>query len=316
MYTNKHIYTFVYENAEIELCKLESKYLFKEEEQNKQLFSNIKIEPSCSAYIKNRLDIISFSEDYSTLIQNIKEENICVEGFKVEYIVLDKDKTEYSERLSKLKDVGYSIEGTPDYYKPTKTYALCYFEGFWNFGVLIKDSFDWHKHKKKPCSFSNSININIAKALVNIATKTNKEISLIDACCGVGTIMLEACFAGNNIEGCEINWKICKNARQNIAHFNYTANVYRSDISDIKKRYDTAILDLPYNLFSSASESDILHIIKSTAKVSDRLVIVSTTDISGIINNTGFKILDYCSVGKSGKRSFTRKIWVCEKIIL
>jgi len=43
------------------------------------------------------------------------------------------------------------------------------------------------------------------------------------------------------------------------------------------------------------------------------LVIVSTTDIRDLIHNTGFTVSDYCSVSKSGKRKFARKIWVCEK---
>ena len=303
-----------YDNTESELCKLESRYIFNQEEKNRLLFSDVKVAPSSSAFIKKRLDIVSFSEDYATLINNIKKENICIEGFKVEYLVFDGDTTEYPERLKKLKDIGFSIEGDPDYYSPTITYGLWYYEGFWCFGIAIKNEFAWYKHKQKPYSYSNSISMNIAKALVNIAAKANKEKKLLDACCGVGTIMLEACFAGNDMEGCDINWKICRQARENIAHFNYTANIYRSDIKDISKRYDAAIIDLPYNLLSSATDNDILHIIESTAAITDRLVIVSTSDITNLIDNTGFKISDYCSVSKRGKTKFARKVWVCERV--
>lgn len=313
MQINKYIYSFSYENPESDLCKLESRYIFNKEEKNRLLFSDIKVEPFISAFVKKRLEIISSSDDYSTLINEIKEESICIEGFKVEYLVLDGDTTEYDVRLKKLKDIGYSIEGIPDYYSPTITYGLCYYGGIWYFGILIKDNFVWHKHKQKPCSFSNSISISIAKALVNIAAKANKEKKLLDACCGVGTIMLEACFAGNNIEGCDINCKICKSARENLSYFNYTANIYHSDIKDVSKRYDAAIIDLPYNLFSIASDNDILHIIKSTAEITDRLVIVSISDITNLISMTGYRISDYCSVSKSGKTNFARKIWVCEK---
>ena len=313
MRKNKYIYAFSYDNAESELCKLESRYLFNKEEKNKQLISDVKVEPSRSAFVKKRVEVLLCSEDYAALINNIKNERICIDGFKVEYLVFDGDPTAYADRLIKLKDVGYCIEGTPDYYHPTTTYAICYCEGAWYFGVLIKDRFDWHKHKQKPYSYSNSIGVNTAKALVNIAANTNNEISLLDACCGVGTIMLEACFSGNNIEGCDINWKACKHARGNLAHFNYTAKVYRSDIKDINTRYDAAIVDLPYNLFSSATSDDILHIIGSTAAVSDRLVIVSISDISTIISQAGLRMLESCSVGKSGKTNFARKVWVCDK---
>ncbi len=312
MQIKKHIYSFGYDNTESDLCKLESRYIFKKEEKNKLLLSDIKAEPSSSAFIKKRLDVISFSKDYATLINEIKKESICMEGFKVEYLVFDGDTTEYAERLKKLKDIGFSIEGNPDYYNPIITYALCYYEGIWCFGILIKNNLSWYKHKEKPCSYSNSISINIAKALINIATKTNKEKTLLDACCGVGTIMLEACFAGNDIEGCDINWKVCRGARENLSHFNYTANVYRSDIKDISKRYDAAIIDLPYNLFSCATDNDVLHILESTAAITDRLVIVSTADITNLISKTGFVIVDYCSVSKRGKTNFARKIWVCE----
>lgn len=313
MQRTNYIYFFKYETFESELCKLESRSIFNKGEKNKLLSSDLKVEPSSSAFLKKRLDIISFSEDYSTLINEIKKENICIEGFKIEYLVCDGDTTEYAERLKKLREIGYSIDGDTDYYNPTITYALCYYEGIWYFGVLIKDNFAWHKHKQKPCTYSNSISTNIAKALVSIAAKANKKKKLLDACCGVGTIMLEGCFEGNNIEGCDINEKICMDARKNLSHFNYSANIYHSDIKNISRSYDAAIIDLPYNLFSNTTDNAIVHIIESTAKITDRLVIVSTSDITNLISNAGLRLLDYCVVSKRGKTNFARKIWVCEK---
>lgn len=313
MLLDKYIYTFGYDGTESELCKLESKYIFNKVEENKALLSNLRIDPACSAFIKRRFDVILFSEDYTALINEIKKKSLSIEGFKVEYLVLDGDTTEYDERLDKLRDIGYRIEGTPDYYSPTITYALCFYQRVWYFGILIKNNFSWYKHKQKPCSNSNSIKINIAKALINIAAKANKENKLIDACCGVGTVMLEACFAGYDIEGCDINWKQCRDARVNISHFNYTAKVYRSDIKDISKKYDAAIVDLPYNLLSRATDRDILHIIMSAKEIADRLVVVSIADITSLISNAGLSIVDYCSVSKIGRKKFTRNIWVCEK---
>ena len=310
---HKYIYSFNYENTERELCKLESRHVFNKEVKNKLLFIDKKIDPSSSAFIKNRLEIISFSKKYASLINQIQKENIRVEGFKVEYLVFDGDITQYADRLEKLRDIGYSIEGMHDYYTPNITYGLCYYDDTWYFGELTKNNFEWHKHKQKPHSFSNSISVNIGKSLVNIAAKANKETKLLDACCGMGTIMLEAYFAGYKIEGCDINEKIAKNARENLSHFNYTGNIYHSDVKDIRKKYDAAIIDLPYNLFTSATDDDISHIIESTSEITDRLVIVSTSDITNVINNIGFRIEDYCSVSKRGKTNFARKIWVCER---
>ncbi len=309
----KHLYLFNYNTNENDLCKFESKFVFEQEEKNKLLFSNKKIEPSCSAFIKKRVDILAFSEDYSVLIDDIKKKNITIEAFKVEYLVLDGDQTEYNNRLKILKDIGFSIEGDPDYYHPIKTFAICKYNNTWYFGELIKNSFNWHKHKSKPCSYSNSISVSIAKVLANVASKADKTVKLLDACCGVGTILLEACFAGYNIEGCDINPKVCAHARKNLAHFNYSTSVYYSDVANIQNYYDAAIIDLPYNLFSHTNDQLLEHIIISAAKIAERIIIVSTSDISKLITKAQLQILDYCSVNKIGKGNFNRKIWVCKK---
>ena len=310
---NNYIYIFNYDGNEADLCQLESRYIFKEELTDKLLFSNLTIDPSSSAFIKKRLDIISSSEDYATLIQNIKNEHIHIDDFKIEYLVLKGDTTAYANRLQKIRDVGFSIEGEPDYKNPTTSYGLCYYNGIWYFGELIKNTFDWHKHKEKPHSFSNSITMSIAKSLLNIATKANKEKTVLDACCGVGTILLEGCFAGFNISGGDINEKTCNYARENLTYYNYPATIYHSDVKDISKHYDAVIIDLPYNLFTKVSDSTNFHIIDSAAKLTTQLVIVSTSDITTLINNAGFKVVDYCSVQKKGKKNFSRKIWVCVK---
>ena len=314
MLTGQHIYTYTYDETESEICKLETKYIFGKEEKNKILFADKTIDPSCSPFLKRRIDISSYSSNYNTFIQSIKDEKLSAEGFKIEYLVVDGDTTEYDVRLNQMRDIGFSIDGEPDYYNPTKTYGMCYYAGIWYFGELTKNDFAWHAHKKKPKSYSISININIGKALVNIACKANKNSAIIDACCGVGTVLLEACIAGYNIEGCDINWKIYNDAKENMAFFDYSAPIFRADIAELEKQYDTAIVDLPYNLYSNASENDILHILESAAKISKRLVIVSTADISEQIVHIGHQITDHCTVSKSGKRVFTRQIWVCEKM--
>lgn len=313
MQSSKYIYTYRYDFTESELSKLESKCLFNKREENKQLFSDVKVDPSISAFIKSRLDVVSYSKNYAVLIDQIKKENIRTDGFKVEYLLLEGDTTRNKERLQKLKDVGYCIDTYPDYYNPSVIYGICFHDQTWYFGILIKNNFDWQKHKQKPYSYSNSIKMNIAKALVNIATASDQEKTLLDGCCGVGTIMLEACFAGHRIEGCDISWKTCKNARENLSHFNYTAQVYCSNIKDIRNQYDAVILDLPYNLYTAVTNDEILQIIDSSAIISNRIVIVSIADISDLINTSGLHLSDHCIVSKRGKANFTRRVWVCDK---
>lgn len=307
-----YLYSFKYDTHNDELCKLESRQLFDCQEQHKLLFSTIKVDPSISPFIKSRLEILSSAADYSLLLKAIEDQAIHWEGFKAEYLVLDGDLTEYPERLEKLKDVGDRIEGDPNYQTPTRIYAICRYGANWYFGILKKHDSAWFKHRKKPRSFSSSINMDIAKALVSIASKGQKDKRLLDACCGVGTIMLEACISGMAIDGCDINWKACQDTRANLAHYHYQAKVYRSDISELRNNYDTAIIDLPYNLYSFSNDAISLNILQSAARLAPRLVVVSNSDVQNLIEQSGLNVSDRCKVAKKGK-NFSRTIWVCEK---
>ncbi len=154
----------------------------------------------------------------------------------------------------------------------------------------------------------------IAKTLVSLAAKGRKEKQLVDACCGVGTIMLEACCAGFAIEGCDINWKAAKHSRENLTFFKYKCEVFCRDIADHKTPYDAAILDLPYNLYSYSNDTISQRIIESAGKLTKRLVIVSISDIATMISESGLQVVDFCTVEKKGKSTFIRKIWICLRL--
>lgn len=313
MIETKYIYTFKFNHHYSDLCKLEARQIFYSEPKEKLIFSDIKLDPSISPFIRERFEILLSSDDYTTLLEDVENERIKFEGFKAEYLILEGDDTGYKERLNKLCDIGYRIEGIPDYKTPTRIYSICKYKGLWYFGILEKHDITWHKHKQKPHSFSNSIGMVVGKTLVSLASKGDKKSRLLDSCCGVGTIMLEACSSGFAIDGCDINWKACKHTRENLKHFNYTSNVYRADIKDLDKIYDAIIIDLPYNIYTYSNDTIGQNIISSAAKISSRIVIVSVADISLLIEKAGLKTIDSCNVSKRGKSGFERRIWVCEK---
>ena len=310
---HKFLYSFNYDYHHEELCKLESRQIFGKEIENKLLISGTKIDPSISPFIKSRLDILSSAEDYQALLAQIKEQDLRLNDFNVEYLRLHGDLTEKPERREKQKDVGYCIYGKPDFKNPIITYAICHYADVWYFGVIHKENIAWHKHRKKPNSFSNSIGTTIGKTLVTIASKGLKTNRLLDACCGVGTVLLEACISGYTIDGCDINIRAYQHALQNLEYYGYTASLHHSDIKDITQTYDAAIIDLPYNLYSLSDEDIPQHIIAATATLTDRMVIVSISDIRPILLHSGLKVVDTCTVEKRGRSEFSRTIWVCQK---
>lgn len=309
-----HIYTFNFNFHLMSLFQLETRQIFGKEAHRKLLFSEKKIDPSISPFIKYKFDILFTANNYSDLLNQLESLEISKEGFKAEYLVLDGDNTDYRERLNKLRDIGMRIEGLPNYKNPTIIYSICKTDDSWYFGILEKHNRDWYKHKNKPHSFSNSLSMDIAKSLVCIASKGDKSVPLLDGCCGVGTVMLEACIAGFTIEGCDISPNSTRYAAQNLSYYGYQATIHHKDIKDLLGTYDTVIIDLPYNLYSYSDDAITSNIIASAASISKRVIIVSITDISDVIHETNMRIIDFCTVEKKGKSTFKRSIWVCVKV--
>lgn len=308
-----YIYILKYDYHHKELCRLEGRQLFGTEIDGNQVFTHNKVNPSTSPFIKFRLDLSLFSNSFEGLITKLRAENIQIDNFKAEYTVLKGDSTPYEERKLKLKEVGFSITGEPNFQHPKITYTIGQFKEKWFFGVITKHDPSWQIHKHKPHSFSNSLDMHLAKTLVNIASKGNKKQRLLDACCGVGTVVLEACVAGFNIDGCDVNHSAYLHTVANLKHYGYQANIYHKDIGDLTSTYHAIIIDLPYDLYARSTEEIVLHIILSCSRLSNRLVIVSIKNIEPLINEAKLRIVDKCSVEKPGKGKFKRTVWVCEK---
>ena len=80
-------------------------------------------------------------------------------------------------------------------------------------------------------------------------------------------------------------------------------------MNQIQEKYDTAIIDLPYGLFSPTTVEEQISLIKSARRISNRLVIVTFEEMDNYIIDAGFKIVDKSYVCKG---RFKRYIDICE----
>ena len=98
-------------------------------------------------------------------------------------------------------------------------------------------------------------------------------------------------------------------ARKNIAHFGYETTITKGPIQEVAEHYDVAIIDLPYNVFTSASREDQLDIIRHAHRIADKVVIVTIENIDDLVSEVGMDIVDR---GIARKQSFEREILVCK----
>lgn len=309
---DSYLYNVKHRQYEDELCALEIKALFGFALKEKVFFSDRLVDPSISPYIKNRLQIIYKFPQLADIVEQIKKDGVMAEDFYVKYVSLTKEDIYIKERKIISKKVGYVITGFPSFLNPKIVFGIAYFNNEWYFGVLEENNSKWREHNDKPYTYSSSIDMNVAKAILNIGTNGDYRKTVVDPCCGVGTVLLEGHFAGYDICGWEINETVAQSACANLVHFQYPAKVTTGDIQDIAASYDVAIVDLPYGNFSPTTKDNQNKIIYHARRIAKRVVLVSSNDITQELANASLKLIDRCCLNKRSNKRFVRYIWVCE----
>lgn len=292
-----------------ELCKLEMKYIFGYVPKFRHILSKIDTVCSRSPYIKEKINILLSAPSVHELIKKIKEEDIAFENFKVVYLKSGDLDVNYDERLKAVKNVGMSIKGKSNIHEPDITLGLSKIGDRWIFGIHEKNDFKWHEHDKKPFSYSNALTITIAKALVNIAVGNDYSKRIIDPCCGVGTVLIEALDLGLNIKGYELNPLIAENAKKNLAYFGFKDVVEERDMTKSEEKFEVVILDMPYGLFTATTEDVQKSLLKKASEMAPRLILVETVEFDDYLKALGYNIVDKCTISKN---KFKRHILVCE----
>lgn len=312
MYKNingSFLYFINYQDNERELCKMEMRCLFNREINEKYFFSDIDINASKSPFIKSKIKIIYSDESLDRIVIKIKEDSLSYDDFKVSYVKSEQGDVQYEERLEATRKIGFVVNGYPDMHKPRNPLAVTKINGLWIFGEYERNDFKWQKHNDKPYSYSNALGLRMARALVNIAMKDNEEGTLIDPCCGVGTVVIEALDLGIKVKGCEISKQMAYNARENVEFLGYLRDtIVCYDMHKIKDKYDSAIIDIPYGLFSPVTLEEQKAIIHTARNICEKMVIVTFEDMEKFIVEAGFSVIDKCVVPKG---NFKRHILVC-----
>lgn len=299
----KYLYIFNYPEYEKELCYLEFKYLFNEEMKAKHFLTSINITPSTSVYIKGRINIYQ-------QINDLNELNLTVDDFKVQYIKNEMTHLDYKESLEASKIVASKINGKANLKNPKIIIGFTKYNNQWLIGVYEKNDGSWQKHQDKPYNYSYSLSVRNARTLVNIASNNRSDIKIVDPCCGIGTVVLEGIALNKNIKGYEINRYVAYQARLNLKHYGYLEDyIEKRDMHTLCEQYDVSILDIPYGVYIDVSKESQIELLKSVKKISSKLILVIDKDISLLLENLGYHIIDQAKITK---QKFVRYVFVVD----
>ncbi len=298
---------------ERDLALLEQRAFFGTCNEENVVFSNVCVDPSRSPFMRERIEIIESAVSIEALAEKMSAHSAGAKTFRVQCLndiaFGDTAKLPHNERRHAEREIALVIDGDPELKAPELQYGLLYYAGVWHIGYYTKSESVWLKHVHKPQSYSTALSTRVARTIANIAAPVIEDARMIDPCCGIGTVIVEALSMGMNIVGRDVNPFVCMGSRKNIAHFGYETTITKGPIQEVDEHYDVAIIDLPYNLFTSASRDDQFEIIRHAHRIADKVVIVTIENIDDLISDVGMEIMDR---GIARKQSFEREILVCK----
>lgn len=311
--SSRYIYPFACHETERDLCRMELQALFGYAVDPVGPYpfvdTPILIDPSRSPYLSLRMDVLISEVSWEELLRQAAELELNNRTFKVKYIK-NGDPRSYEEQRQMERQVGSIIRGKVEMRTPDLIYGLLSHNGHWTLGSCHSARSVWLEHKHKPQNYSTGLSTAVARALVNIAAPQPDGQHLIDPCCGMGNVLIEALSMGIDIVGRDINPLAIKGARVNLHYFGYDSKslVEIGDMNEIEDSYDAAVLDMPYNLCSVLPRDERIRMLTSLKRISVRSVIVSSEPLKEEIREAGLMIMDQ---GEIHKGSFIRNVWLC-----
>lgn len=311
----RYVYTFACHENERALCELELETMLVpgtdiHSGDHAYVRSNLCIPPGRSPFVRGRLDVMAEADTVEGLKPAASQIDLSSgETFKVVCLKEGDDMPDYTHSRLLEKELGMCITGKAIMKQPDVTFGLIHANGKWLLGQWTEADRSWQTHHQKPQNYSTGLGVTLARALVNIAIPQVKGHQLLDPCCGMGTVVIEALSMGIEAKGNDLNPLAVQGARINLPHYGYDpARITLGDMNDLEGTYDAAILDMPYNLCSVLPDEEQLAMLICLRKLTGRAVIVSTEWVEGHILDAGWNIDQYRTVSKG---TFIRHIWLC-----
>ncbi|MBB3112216.1 16S rRNA G966 N2-methylase RsmD [Paenibacillus phyllosphaerae] len=306
---DRYLYQISYHEDEAELCFMEMRALLGAEPEEGCIVTDRELPPSRSPFIRQRLAVLLEAAELDELASAAAQLDMEGRTYKAIFVATGGSQI-YEERLAIERQIGRSIRGRADMKQPERLIGIAYARGQWLLGELERAEAAWLVHNQKPQPYSTALSTRVARAVANIAAPYTEGVKVIDPCCGIGTVIIEAISMGIDIVGCDVNPLAVRGARTNLAHYGMPNVVRLLDMRQAEGSYDAAIIDLPYNLCSVMEPEERIEMLRSAGRLAPRVVIVTTEQIDEDVAAARLVIADRCVVRKS---RFERQVLLCSR---
>ncbi len=255
-----------------------------------------------AAYVQQGVEVIASAGCFDELVAAVAEQDFPADAFRIDlHDPSGRIDRSTVEAATALADV---IPHGPDLRRPRHRFVVAASaERVWFGEVVAETDASYRRHDSKPWTTSSSLDGRFARALVNLVPTAR---SVLDPCCGAGSIVLEAASLGLDAFG--VDWKpaMVGMTQQNLAHFGYDATVVRADSRVHHQVADAIVTDLPYGHAIDADEPTIRAVLERGVEAAPLAVYVARADITIWLRAAGYREVDVYTVRK--RAGFTR--WV------
>ena len=238
-----------------------------------------------AAYLRTGLHILAQGATPEELLQAVSQANFAADEFRVEFLSLALEKRIAPQQTTLA--LANAIPSYPNLKQPKHRFLLVERDnGLWFGEVVAECGHTYQSHDAKPHRTSTSLPSRISRALVNLVVPGAG--SVLDPCCGTGSILLEAQALGVTVFGADQNPVIVGMARENLAHFGYFGLVEPADIRDYHRPADALVTDLPYGRLLAAEETAVRTIIEHGRRLAPVAVYVAEHDLTDWLAAAGY----------------------------
>ena len=260
------------------------------------------------AYLKSCSEVLFETASLTELQADIRAAGLYAEEFRVS--VVKKPRSLKINSMELARDIGSAIGGNANLNNPQTTFLVVLTaEKVW-FGRLLSESDNmWLAHNQRPHVTSSSLPARLARVLVNLVARPGD--SLLDPCCGTGTIVISAAHSGIRASGYDLNLRMIGATTKNLQHFGLTADVALGDARQVQGQFDAIATDLPYGINLIKDNAQDAEILTNLRTCAPKAGFIDLRDLSKPLNDSGYQIEAIFPVPKL---SIVRRIFIASVI--
>lgn len=254
------------------------------------------------AYVQQGLRTIAAATSFDELISAVAAAEFDAHRFRID--IHDPFRLAEWPTADMSMMLADGIPFGPDLKHPVRRFVVTVAPESFRFAEVVAQSdHSYRAHDDKPWTTSSSLTSQFARALVNLAPEAR---SIVDPCCGAGSIVLEAASLGLDAFGADWKPAMVGMTTKNLEHFGYVPSVAKADSRKTMESADAVVTDLPYGQAITRDEAVVRAILERAAETAPLGVFVAHGDITDWLTDAGYGEVEIVPVLK--RKRFTR--WV------